>query len=179
MPHGGPHPRGLHRSTGQTLQSEGKMIMDNYQRGRSSRLPTLLRLLLAFGGVLCLPMTTTAQGPGVQGGEWTFLGGDAWHTRYTPADQINASNFGDLKVAWRFDAASFGPSTSRATPSYVDGRLITVTGERRRVIALDPATGELLCTPWTPRPGGLSRIGANPWTSPVSRSRGASTWSGI
>ena len=60
------------------------------------------------------------------------------------ADQINASNFGDLEVAWRFDAASFGPSTSRATPSYMDGKLITVTGERRHVIALDPATGELL-----------------------------------
>jgi quinoprotein glucose dehydrogenase len=89
-------------------------------------------------------MTATAQGPGVQEGQWTFLGGDAWHTRYMPADQINASNFKDLKVAWRFDAGSFGPSTSRATPSYVDGKLITVTGERRHVIALDPATGELL-----------------------------------
>ena len=59
-------------------------------------------------------------------------------------NQINASNFGDLEVAWRFDAASFGPSTSRATASYMDGKLITVTGERRHVIALDPATGELL-----------------------------------
>ena len=83
-----------------------------------------------MGGLLCLPMTTTAQGPGVQGGQWTFLGGDAWHTRYTTADQIDASNFGNLKLAWRFDARSFGPSTSRATPSYVEGRLITVTGER-------------------------------------------------
>ncbi len=107
-------------------------------------LPTLLRLTLALGGLVCLPMTSKAQGPGTQEGRWTFLGGDAWHTRYTPADQINASNFKDLKVAWRFDAGSFGPSTPRATPSYVDGKLITVTGERRHVIALDPATGELL-----------------------------------
>jgi quinoprotein glucose dehydrogenase len=98
---------------------------------------------LVLGGVLGLPVTATAQGPGVQGGQWTFLGGDAWHTRYTTADQINASNFRNLKVAWRFDAGSFGPSTSRATPSYVKGKLITVTGERRHVIALDPATGEL------------------------------------
>jgi quinoprotein glucose dehydrogenase len=85
-----------------------------------------------------------AQGPGLEEGQWSFLGGDAWHTRYSPADQINASNFNELEVAWRFDAGSFGPSTSRATPSYVDGKLITVTGERRHVIALDPATGELL-----------------------------------
>ena len=118
-------------------------IMDNDGRGRSLHRPTLLRVTLAMGGLLCLPMTTTAQGPGVQGGQWTFLGGDAWHTRYTTADQIDASNFGNLKVAWRFDAKSFGPSTSRATPSYVEGKLITVTGERRHVVALDPATGEL------------------------------------
>jgi quinoprotein glucose dehydrogenase len=85
-----------------------------------------------------------AQGPGIQEGQWTFLGGDAWHTRYTPADQINAANFGDLEVVWRFDAGSFGPSTSRATPTYFDGKLITVTGKRRHVIALDAATGELL-----------------------------------
>ncbi len=118
--------------------------MSNYQLGLSWQLPTLLRLTLALGGLLCLPMASTAQGPGAEEGHWTFLGGDAWHTRYTRADQINASNFGDLEVAWRFDAGSFGPSTSRATPSYVDGRLITVTGERRHVIALEPATGELL-----------------------------------
>ena len=102
------------------------------------------RLTLAIVALLCLPRTSTAQGPGVEGGGWTFLGGDAWHTRYTPADQINPSNFGQLKAAWRFDARSFGPSTSRATPSLVEGKLITVTGERRHVIALDPATGELL-----------------------------------
>ena len=47
-------------------------------------------------------------------------------------------------MAWQWDATSFGPSTSRATPTYVDGKLITVTGDRRHVVALDPATGELL-----------------------------------
>ena len=118
--------------------------MRNHQRGRSRHLPTLFLLTLALGGLLCLPMASTAQGPGIEEGHWSYLGGDAWHTRYAPADQINASNFGDLEVAWRFDAASFGKSTSRATPSYVDGKLITVTGDRRHVIALDPATGELL-----------------------------------
>ncbi|MEC9241910.1 MAG: pyrroloquinoline quinone-dependent dehydrogenase, partial [Gemmatimonadota bacterium] len=95
-----------------------------------------------------------AQGPGTEDGQWTYLGGDAWHTRYTPADQINASNFESLEVAWMWDAASFGPSTPRATPTYVDGQLITVTGERRSTVALNPATGELLWSftePNTPR----------------------------
>ncbi len=99
---------------------------------------------LAVGVLVCVPMAVMAQGPGTTGGEWTFLGGDAWHTRYTPADQINASNFENLDLAWQFNAASFGPSTPKATPTYVDGKLITVTGDRRHVIALDPATGELL-----------------------------------
>ena len=128
------------------------MECDNSSR---SRHPSPARwLALAFGAVLALPMASVAQGPGTESGQWTYLGGDAWHTRYTPADQINASNFNDLEVAWRFNAASFGPSTSRATPSYVDGQLITVTGERRAMIGLDPATGELLWSftePNTPR----------------------------
>ena len=119
-------------------------MTNHQQRGRSLRLPTLLRLTLALGGLLCASSASIAQGPGTQGGHWAFLGGDAWHTRYTPADQINASNFGELEVVWRFDASSFGPSTSRATATFVDGKLITVTGERRHVIALDPTTGELL-----------------------------------
>lgn len=94
--------------------------------------------------MLILAPTLSAQGPGVEDGQWTYLGGDAWHTRYTPADQITASNFDQLDIAWEWNAMSFGPSTSRATPTYVDGKLITVTGDRRHVIALDPGTGELL-----------------------------------
>ena len=126
------------------------------ERGDSSRSrhPSPLSwLALAFGGVLAVPLASVAQGPGTEDGQWTYLGGDAWHTRYTTADQINASNFEDLEIAWRFNAASFGPSTPRATPSYVDGKLITVTGERRAMIALDPATGELLWSFTEPNTG--------------------------
>ncbi len=101
--------------------------------------------LVAIAAALIIaPSMLAAQGPGTENGLWTYLGGDAWHTRYTPADEITADNFDELTMLWRFNAASFGPSTPRATPSYVDGKLITVTGERRHVIALDPTTGELL-----------------------------------
>ena len=99
---------------------------------------------LAVAALVTMPMGVMAQGPGTTDGQWTYLGGDAWHTRYTPAAQINASNFENLDVAWQFNASSFGPSTPKATPTYADGKLITVTGDRRHVIALDPATGELL-----------------------------------
>ena len=104
--------------------------------------------------LLTLPMVAGAQDPASENTGWPYLGGDAWHTRYSPADQIDGSNFENLEVAWEWDASSFGPSTNRATPSYVGGKLITVTGNRRHVIALDPETGELLWSftePNTPR----------------------------
>ncbi|MCH2459879.1 MAG: PQQ-binding-like beta-propeller repeat protein, partial [Gemmatimonadetes bacterium] len=103
-----------------------------------------LASILVVGVVISLPTLLSAQGPGTDSGQWTYLGGDSWHTRYQPSTQIDASNFDDLTEAWRFNAASFGASTPRATPSYIDGKLITVTGERRHVIALEPGTGELL-----------------------------------
>ncbi|HJN44502.1 MAG: hypothetical protein CL477_11565 [Acidobacteria bacterium] len=103
-------------------------------------------LLLALGVLLAIPGAGLAQGPGTENGQWTALGGDAWHTRYTPADQIDASNFDELELAWQWNATSFGASTARATPSYIDGKLITVSGDRRHLVALDPASGELLWT---------------------------------
>jgi len=57
---------------------------------------------------------------------------------YSPLDQINASNFGKLTVAWRFTAGEKG--MLRNTPLLVDGVLYgqDVQGV---VVALDPATG--------------------------------------
>ena len=118
------------------------MMMNHW----SSRPSNALLLPLLFGAIAeaTAGAPVAAQGPGVEGAAWTYMGGDAWHTRYTPATQIDAANFESLEVAWRWDASSFGPSTARATPSYVDGKMITVTGENRHVIALDPSTGRLL-----------------------------------
>ena len=128
--------------------------MERDNSSRSRRPFPFFLLTIAFGMILSAPIPSMAQGPGTANGEWTFLGGDSWHTRYAPAAEINASNFEDLEVVWRWDASSFGPSTPRATPSYIDGKLITVTGDRRHVVALDPSTGELLWSftePNTPR----------------------------
>ena len=114
------------------------------RRWTSGSRPILGVLLLALGVMLAVPAVGLAQGPGTEDAQWTYLGGDAWHTRYTPADQIDASNFEELELAWRWNASSFGPSTARATPTYVDGKLITVSGDRRHVVALDPVSGEVL-----------------------------------
>ena len=62
----------------------------------------------------------------------------------TEGDGMLEQTFEELKLAWRWDSSSFGPSTARATGSYVDGKLITVAGDRRHVVAIDPASGEVL-----------------------------------
>ena len=83
-----------------------------------------------------------AEGPGTAGGQWQYLGGDSAHTRYSPADQIDGSNFEDLEETWIWDGASFNAQSGRSTPSYINGKLYTVAGPRRYVIALDPASTE-------------------------------------
>ncbi len=86
-------------------------------------------------------------------------GGDA-ATRYSALDQINAANFNNLKIAWEWNGSDVPPGlelgeiNARGLPIYVDGMLFTVSGSRRTVVSLDPATGKTLWTfqePLTPR----------------------------
>ena len=78
-------------------------------------------------------------------GEWRYWAADAWSTRYSPLDQINANNFDSLQIAWQWNAGAFGPDEYyRTTPLYANGRLFTVATTRRIATALDPETGETL-----------------------------------
>jgi quinoprotein glucose dehydrogenase len=84
---------------------------------------------------------------GAKDGEWRTYGGDLGNTRYSPLDQINASNFSKLQVAWRFNTAGLGPTPEfnlEATPLMARGVIYSVAGSRRDVVALDGHTGELL-----------------------------------
>ncbi len=102
----------------------------------------LPRLASSPGGAA--PATTGLQ-RGNAFGEWRYWGGDAYSTRYSPLDQITASNFNSLGVAWQWDAGTFGPDEYyRTTPLYANGRLFTVATTRRSVMAIDPETGETL-----------------------------------
>ena len=76
-------------------------------------------------------------------GEWRFWGGDAWSTRYSPLDQINATNFNNLQVAWQWKVDGVD-EYYRTTPLYANGRLFTVGTSRRNAYAIDPATGQQL-----------------------------------
>src|ERR1700736_3123924 len=79
--------------------------------------------------------------------EWASYTADIKGTRYRPLDQINASNFNKLEVAWRFKTDNLGPFPEyklEGTPLMVNGVIYTTGGTRRSVIALDAKTGELI-----------------------------------
>ena len=85
--------------------------------------------------------------PSTKSGEWPHYNGDIHGTRYSPLDQINASNFGKLEVAWRFKTDSLGPRQEfklEGTPLMVKGVLYSTAGVRRAVVALDAKTGEMI-----------------------------------
>ena len=97
-------------------------------------------------GLFCAMAPLKAQS-GAKNGEWRTYGGDLGNTRYSPLNQINASNFAKLQLAWRFGTANLGPRPEfnlEATPLMVGGVVYTVAGARRDVVALDATNGELL-----------------------------------
>src|SRR5690242_13982591 len=84
---------------------------------------------------------------GAKNGEWRTYGGDLGNTHYSPLDQISASNFDKLEVAWRFRTSNLGPRPEfnlETTPLMANGVLYATAGTRRSVVALDAASGELL-----------------------------------
>ena len=111
---------------------------------------------------------------GAQNGEWRTYGGDLGNTHYSPLDQINASNFYKLQVAWRFKTDNLGPRAEfnfEGTPLMANGVLYSTAGTRRAVVAIDAATGELIWTHGeregprgTSAPRVLSGRGLSYWT---------------
>jgi quinoprotein glucose dehydrogenase len=103
--------------------------------------------LFVVTALLALTSTAILGQTGARPGEWHSYGGDLGHTRYAPLDQINAANFNNLEVAWRFKTDSLGPRPEfqlESTPLMVGGRVFSTGGTRKAVVALDAATGELL-----------------------------------
>ena len=114
----------------------------------SLTLRTLRRYFFLFVGALLIWTSAVVLGQsGATGGEWRHYGGDTGHTRYSPLDQINGTNFKSLEVAWRFKTDALGPRPEynlESTPLMANGRLFSTAGTRRAVVALDAATGEML-----------------------------------
>ncbi|NKB33900.1 MAG: PQQ-binding-like beta-propeller repeat protein [Pseudomonadales bacterium] len=113
---------------------------------------------LCFGSCLFLLNSYVIAQQGSNDGEWPSYASDAGSTKYTSLDQVNAENFDQLEVAWRWtsidgevdleailgDGAediSFG--RLQATPLMIDGVLYMITA-LNQAVALDAASGEML-----------------------------------
>ena len=111
------------------------------------------------------PAAAAARPPAIPDTNWLAYGKDIAATRYVAVDQINASNFNSLEVAWRFKTDNFGPrpdSNFTCTPVVVKGRLYATVGIERYLVCLDAATGQLL---WMYRHDEKGRLGARAGTS--------------
>ena len=100
-----------------------------------------------MGMVGFLPTISTAQTV-----EWSSYGADVEGSKYSPLDQINGDNFGDLEIVWRQsvlpdvvrgDRDIRASLAAQNTPLMVDGRLYISTG-LGTVAALDAITGAVL-----------------------------------
>lgn len=122
----------------------------------------LRRLLMIPAAVIVLLAVITTSGTGeaqtgATNGEWRTYGGDLGSTKYSPLDQIDATNFGDLRVAWSWrspdgalDLKTIRRQVPRihfrmfqATPLMASGVLYLSTA-LHQVAAVDAGTGETL-----------------------------------
>ena len=71
-------------------------------------MPRAIATLLFLLALVFLPPKLAAQS-GARDSEWPTYGADLAGTRYRPLDQIDASNFNKLEVAWRFKTSNLGP----------------------------------------------------------------------
>jgi len=72
---------------------------------------------------------------------WLMYGRDYQSTRFSPLDQINTDNIGDLVAKWSLSLGVLGGQDSQITA--VSGRLY-VTSSQNKVFAIDGETGQVL-----------------------------------
>src|SRR4029453_15642375 len=108
------------------------------------------RLVARRSAVVLLIATASiaarGQTPAFKAGEWPTYGADLKSTRYSALDQINASNFNKLTLAWKLRTDNLGPRPefkSQSTPLMVNGTLYVTAGSRRAVVSLDPTNSEM------------------------------------
>ena len=134
-----------------------------------------LAVILGVTGLIAIAAPIAGQSPagarpGPAPGDWVHYAADVRGTRYLPLDQIDASNFNTLEVAWRFSTANLGPRPEfnlQGTPLVVGGRLYATGGggNRRAVVALDASDRRAAVEAWADE-GARARCGAAPQLGP-------------
>ena len=151
----------------------------------SARHPGSFAVAAAAVLTLVLGAGPAAAQYGAVDGEWRSYAGDNGSTKYSPLDQIDAGNFEDLRIAWRWQSVDGNvdleslprreddrPISIRglqATPLMIDGVLYLTTA-LYQAAAVDAGTGETL---WVHDPQAYR--GGDP--THAYRSRGLAYWS--
>src|SRR5436190_13482236 len=108
--------------------------------------------VMTIGPRMIAELSGQAPGfPSTKNGEWPYYTADVKGSRYSPLDQINAGNFNQLEVAWRFKTDNLGTRPEfklEGTPLMVkvggQGMVFATGGTRRSVVALEAKSGELI-----------------------------------
>ena len=122
---------------------------------------------------------------GAPNGEWPTYAGDLGGTKYSALDQIDAANFNDLEIAWRWASADgaldldalreihsdLSILNMRVTPLMVGGTVYVVTPLRLSA-AIDAGTGEVR---WVHDPD-VIRSTKHSINGPGYSSRGLAYW---
>ncbi|HUP23885.1 MAG TPA: pyrroloquinoline quinone-dependent dehydrogenase [Thermoanaerobaculia bacterium] len=111
-------------------------------------MPTLSLPLAACALATCAAALPLSARQDADGGEWRHYGGDKASTKYSPLDQIDGKNVGQLELAWSWASIDDeiepkvrGAGHFKATPVMVGGRLYFTTS-LQQVVAVDAGTGE-------------------------------------
>lgn len=137
-----------------------------FRMGRASGMQRSVSRLI-FPAILAFSCVANAQ-TGMIEGDWRYYGGDSGSTKYSSLDQIDADNFGELEIKWRWQSidgrfdldqlkteypnlliANDVPEVSinglKAAPLAVDG-VLYISTPLYQAAAVDALTGETLWT---------------------------------
>ncbi|HEX9875239.1 MAG TPA: pyrroloquinoline quinone-dependent dehydrogenase [Gammaproteobacteria bacterium] len=95
--------------------------------------------MISYRGVLAVALSCLGSvALGQSRSDWPTFGGAPGGGQYSPLDQINTENVGELEIAWVHHSGD--PAWLEVTPIHANDSLYYCT-PMNRVIALDPATG--------------------------------------
>ena len=151
-------------TTGGVRRAGTEAVISEARRARGStrsrprarfRPPSILLSVFFACAALFAAAGPAAAQHGAPNGEWPSYGGDLGGTKYSGLDQIDAGNFDDLEIAWRWRSADetldldalreihedLSLLGMKVTPLMVGGTVFVVT-PLRLAAALDAGTGE-------------------------------------
>src|SRR5262245_51814839 len=110
--------------------------------------PALALLVVAIVWVTQPKVASQATGiPTTATGDWPMYLADIRGSKYSPLDQINATNFSKLEVAWTLKTDNFGARPEaklQGAPIAIRGQLYTTAGQAgKAVMSIDGRTGEI------------------------------------